>query len=156
MTLGELGSRMEFSIHNMMHMRWCNQFEPRPDVDATTLEQIGHEWDKISYNWLGDTYSSHVNPVFWKLHGWIDNRINDWMAANNLTGPVTWVGTWVGKMPSHPMPESLRATLLAPMSLSMDDVHEVRDHMSEMEMVAKIILKSGKFCHFYDEVDMPK
>ena len=82
MTLGELGARLEFSIHNMMHMRWCREMIIRPDVDPTTPEQIDPVWDELSYNWLGDTYSSHVNPVFWKLHGWIDDRIDDWMSAN--------------------------------------------------------------------------
>ena len=23
-----------------------------------------------------------ANPVFWRLHGWIDDRINDWFAAH--------------------------------------------------------------------------
>ena len=25
-----------------------------------------------------DFYSSHVNPLFWGLHEWIDDRIDDW------------------------------------------------------------------------------
>ena len=156
MTLGELGARLEFSIHNMMHMRWCREVDRRPDVDPTTPGQIDPKWDAISYNWLGDTYSSHVNPVFWKLHDWIDDRIDDWMSANNLSGPVPWKGTWVGKMPPHPVPESLHATLAAPQPETESMMHEMSDHASEMEEVAKIILHSGKICQFYDAVDVPE
>ena len=156
MSLGELGARLEFSIHNMMHMRWCREMDLRPDVDPTTPEQIDPMWDVETNNWLGDTYSSHVHPIFWKLHGWIDDRIDDWMAANGLTGNIPWKGTWVGKMPPHPVPESLHATLVAPLGITKNKVHEMHDHVSEMEKVAKIILRSGKLCHFYDEVDVPE
>lgn len=38
-TLGELGSRLEFSIHNAMHMRWSTQPTMiRPDVDPTQAD----------------------------------------------------------------------------------------------------------------------
>jgi len=152
MTLGEMGARLEFSIHNMMHMRWCKQMSTRPDVDPETPNQIDPAWDTEEYNWLGDTYSSHVNPIFWKIHGWIDDRIDDWMAAHELSGDVAWKGTWVGKMPGHPMPESLHAMLTSPIWHEKSARNEMHDHISQMEQVAKIILKSGKFCHFYDEV----
>ncbi|MGW4103666.1 hypothetical protein [Streptomyces sp. NPDC004976] len=61
--------------------------EYRPGGDEFNVDP---KWDDSAYNWLGDTYSSHVNPLFWKLHGWVDARIDDWMAANNLQGPVPW------------------------------------------------------------------
>lgn len=154
MTLGEMGARLEFSIHNMMHMRWCREMEVRPDVDPETPNQIDPAWDNEAYDWLGDTYSSHVNPVFWKIHGWIDDRIDDWMAAHGLTGNVPWKGTWVGKMPGHPMPDSLHAMLASTAGHDKAAGQAVHDHMSEMEQVAKVILKSGKFCHFYDDVQV--
>ena len=89
MSLGELGARIEFTIHNMMHMRWCAEIsERRPDVDPTNPEMIDPRWDDPSYDWLGDIYSSHVNPTFWKLHGWCDDRINDWINANKIIGEV--------------------------------------------------------------------
>ena len=58
--------------------------------DAATGEPIGRsslfdidpKWDAPANDDLGDFYSSHVHPVFWRLHGWIDDRINDWAAAN--------------------------------------------------------------------------
>ena len=102
LSLGQLGARLEFTVHNSMHMRWCSKLtEPRPDVDPTAPNTIDKRWDDPAYDWLGDTYSSHVNSVFWKLHGWVDNRINDWMRANAVAGDVPCeTGTpWVGDMP---------------------------------------------------------
>jgi hypothetical protein len=97
MTLGQLGARIEFRIHNQMHARWSSslpflRYESEP---FWNLDDIGSGWDTPSYDWLVDTYSSHVNIVFWKLHGWIDDRINDWQKANNLE-TIEWKGTWMG------------------------------------------------------------
>jgi hypothetical protein len=101
-SLGRLGAEMEFSVHNMMHMRWASQpKEERPDSDPTQPDSIDVRWDDISYDYLGDTYSSHVNNLFWKLHGWIDDRIEDWKLANGITGDIHWTGTWVGHMHGH-------------------------------------------------------
>ncbi|WP_414588465.1 hypothetical protein [Scytonema sp. PCC 10023] len=91
LTLGELGALIEFSVHNDMHIRWSAA--PR-DPDTNELLPLGrpdHEitpkWDNPRYDWLGEFYSSHVNPVFWRLHGWIDDRIEDWYAAHELKHP---------------------------------------------------------------------
>ncbi|MGK5545130.1 hypothetical protein ACSNOH_10415 [Streptomyces sp. URMC 127] len=92
LTLGQLGADIEFTIHNRMHLRWSHEVpESRPLGDDETEEfNVDPQWDDPGYNWLADTYSAHVNPVFWKLHGWVDARIDDWMAANDRTGPVPW------------------------------------------------------------------
>ncbi|MET9817590.1 hypothetical protein [Streptomyces sp. NPDC006355] len=88
MTLGRLGARIEFGIHNRMHLRWAAEMPAyRPGGDVFSVDP---RWDDADYDWLADTYSAHVNPVFWKLHGWVDARIDDWMTANELTGPVPW------------------------------------------------------------------
>jgi hypothetical protein len=111
LTLGELGSLLQYSVHNDMHIRWSavprdpetNAFLPlgRPDED------ISDKWDNPKYDWLGEFYSSHVNPVFWRLHGWIDDRIEDWATAHESAEPgsiekielggVNWFepGEWV-------------------------------------------------------------
>lgn len=111
LTLGELGSLLEYRVHNDMHMRWASiprdpsTGEPvpsgRPDWDIST------KWDNPLYDFLGEFYSSHVNPVFWRLHGWIDDRVNDWYAAHQAAHPgevitvnldgVAWFkkGKWV-------------------------------------------------------------
>jgi hypothetical protein len=155
-SLGELGSRLEFTIHNRMHMRWCSKpIQIRPDVDPAAPEDIDPKWDDPSYDWLGDTYSSHVNPVFWNIHGWVDDRIADWAQANNITGPIPWKGTWVGKMPPHPAPESLHALFSTPPAAPEEGIfHTHHDHQSDMKQVLKIIIRSGKFHHLYDGIEL--
>jgi hypothetical protein len=87
-TLGRLGAAIEFAIHNRMHLAWAaEQADYRP---SGTLFDVDPRWDAPSNDWLADFYSSHVNPIFWKLHGWVDDRIDDWMNANGHTGPVPW------------------------------------------------------------------
>jgi hypothetical protein len=91
LTLGELGAILEFSVHNDMHIRWSalprdpDTNEPlatgRPDSDFST------KWDNPRYNTLLEFYSSHVHPFFWRLHGWIDDRINDWYEAHERAHP---------------------------------------------------------------------
>jgi hypothetical protein len=155
MALGELGSRIEVTIHNRMHMRWCEDpGQRRPDMDPTNPDDIDPKWDDPSYKWLGDTYSSHVNSIFWKLHGWVDDRIEDWKRANNVQGPVQWKGTWLGKMPPHPAPSSLHAMLTmsqVPAESALARLHH--DHSSEMRELVKVISRSGKFHHFYAKIN---
>ena len=62
MTLGQLGSKLEYTIHNAMHLRWAS--DPavfRPSVFPTNAENIDLRWDDPTYDYLADTYSSHVN-----------------------------------------------------------------------------------------------
>jgi hypothetical protein len=111
LTLGALGSLLEFSVHNDMHMRWSalprdpdsNEALPtgRPTADFSA------KWDNPRYDTLLEFYSSHVNPFFWRLHPWIDDRIDDWFEAHEHQHPgavqreqkglVSWFkpGAWV-------------------------------------------------------------
>ncbi|MFI9724068.1 hypothetical protein ACIHFE_31240 [Streptomyces sp. NPDC052396] len=101
MSLGRLGASIEFTIHNRMHLRWAARLPAyRPDGDPFAVDP---RWDDPGYDWLADFYSSHVNPVFWKLHGWVDARIDGWMSAHSRTGPVPWSFSppWTGPM-AHP------------------------------------------------------
>lgn len=161
-SLGDLGARIEFTIHNRMHMRWCEQIaEMRPDVDPVDPEDIDGRWDDPSYDWLGDTYSSHVHRVFWKMHGWVDDRIEDWRRANDVTGPIEWRGTWLGKMPPHPDPHSLHAMLtlqpeemVTAMAAAADLEHDHgHGQMGEMREVLRAILDSGQTHHLYDPIE---
>jgi hypothetical protein len=109
LSLGALGNLLEFTIHNQMHMRWATV--PRDPVTGTVggrpAFDVQVKWDDPRYDWLGDFYSSHVNPVFWKLHGWVDDRIEDWFRAHEAAHPgvvrrrtyegVEWfeAGEWV-------------------------------------------------------------
>ena len=100
-----------------------------PNPAGRSTDDFSDKWSLPAYNDLADFYSSHVNPIFWKLHGWIDDRINDWLQAHMFYHPgsvetiqvqsVEWfkkgewvqVDTpWVGGMHhggmSHPTPES--------------------------------------------------
>jgi hypothetical protein len=99
-TLGELGARIEFTVHNWAHMRWSAAPTPgiRPEPAATRPRAVAKKWDAPAYDWLGDFYSSHVNSIFWKLHGWVDERIAAWKQANGITGAYKWKGKWSGKM----------------------------------------------------------
>lgn len=88
-SLGALGNMIEFRIHNQMHMRWSsipinalsNKPEERDSFD------IDRKWDDPKYDYLGDFYSSHVHPLFWRLHGWVGDRIEDWYNAHNEIHP---------------------------------------------------------------------
>ena len=91
LTLGEFGSLIEFSVHNDMHIRWSAA--PR-DPKTNAILPLGRppadtddRWDDPKYDWLGEFYSSHVNPFFWRLHGWIDDRIDDWFRAHEAAHP---------------------------------------------------------------------
>ncbi len=44
-------------------------------------------WDDPKYDYLGEFYSSHVNPLFWRLNGWVDDRIEDWFKAHESMNP---------------------------------------------------------------------
>lgn len=96
LSLGALGNIAEMTIHNMMHMRWCS--DPggyRPGINIADPTSGDAQWDVLHYDYLGDTYSSHVNPHFWYLHGWIDNLVDAWAAVRGLPD-IPWTGTWLG------------------------------------------------------------
>jgi hypothetical protein len=100
LTLGEFGALLEYSVHNDMHIRWSAI--PR-DPDTNSILSLGRpsydisdRWDNPRYDWLGEFYSSHVNPVFWRLHGWIDDRIEDWAHANEQKHPGSITRTELG------------------------------------------------------------
>jgi hypothetical protein len=167
--LGRFGSFMEFTIHNWMHMRWSRDpGEIRPDALPDGADAIDPIWDDVAYDWLGDTYSSHTDNHFWKLHGLIDDRINQWAAANNIQS-INWTGTWVGKMPPVPRAVTLTAGLagrpnvfaaLEALSAGAragaagvaDHGHDHgHHHVEEMEAIAKLIQDCGVHYHFYDD-----
>jgi hypothetical protein len=89
--LGELGALIEFSVHNDMHMRWSAlPRDPQTNEPIPAGRRVGDidsRWDNPRNNYLGDFYSSHVNPIFWRLHGWIDDRIDDWFRAHEHRHP---------------------------------------------------------------------
>lgn len=88
LSLGALGNLLEFTIHNQMHMRWASL--PR-DAHGNVAQRgdfdFSEKWDDPAYDYLGDFYSSHVNPLFWRSHGWVDERIEDWFQAHEALTP---------------------------------------------------------------------
>jgi len=152
-SLGKLGAQVEFTVHQKMHLRFSdagtvglrNPFtdNPTPDVDA--------KWDNLDYQWLGDTYSSHVNPIFWKIHGWVDDCIEAWRVANGYA-EVPWQNTW------EEGPEATISDLFAAGDVKddsddtdpdTDDSDMVPDEemLTAMAKVVKIMLDLGKSGH---------
>lgn len=111
-TLGQLGSDIEFTIHNDLHMRWAAPSPVGYRLTTVITQNIDEQWDAPAYVYLGDTYSSHVNPIFWKLHGWVDDRIEDWKRVHGVAGDIEWRGTWLGPTRHHQVPfhETMPAT----------------------------------------------
>lgn len=154
LSLGQLGALIEFTIHNNMHIRWCAQpVGDRPSPAPEKPDAIPVEWDDPSYDFLGDTYSSHVNPLFWYLHGWVDMCIDQWQQAQGLP-QIDWKGTWVGKMPAVPLARSNNFIVLMhehpPHEQALHD-----HHLHELVEVVKLIGECGMFTQFYTEWMMP-
>ncbi|MGI4836850.1 MAG: hypothetical protein ACRYF9_04475 [Janthinobacterium lividum] len=89
--LGELGSRIELGIHDWLHMRWAalgrDPDSGYPMVYARRPDDFAERWFGADNDFLGDPFSSHVNPVFWAFHGWIDDRLDDWFLAHQQAHP---------------------------------------------------------------------
>ena len=81
MSLGELGSRLESQVHNQMHIRW-SAYPTNGNKQIRDESDFRTQWDDPGYDTLFDEYSSHVPPNFYRLHKWVDNRIEDWAAAH--------------------------------------------------------------------------
>jgi hypothetical protein len=174
LSLARLGSFLEFTIHNWMHMRFSsNPGQPRPDANPQNADTIDPIWDAVTYDWLGDTYSSHTANHFWKLHGLIDRHIDQWAAVNGIQ-TINWIGTWVGKMPPAPDTGGLELAstgrpnvfaALEALSTSESSTEESAGHhhdhghgshhIHEMEAIAKLIQDCGVHYHFYDQNTPP-
>ncbi|MEV5508254.1 Tat pathway signal protein [Streptomyces orinoci] len=140
MTLGRLGASIEFTIHNRMHLRWAAPMPAyRPDGDPFDVDP---RWDHPAYNWLADFYSSHVNPVFWKLHGWVDARIGDWLTAHGRTGPVPWSfdPPWSGPMPRIRQSVTSLALRARPGNAEADALEA---HLSDLESTVEALKQAG-------------
>lgn len=151
LTLGELGSLLETSVHNDMHMRWSSQpFDPSTGAPTALGRQetdISEKWDVVEYDFLGETYSSHVHPIFWRLHKWVDTIIDEWYNAHkNISGDrvktkvvnhVNWFekGDWVEV--DNPW--------------SSPSAHAHHD-VSTMEKVYNVLFDAGAFKLAKDEV----
>jgi hypothetical protein len=91
LTLGQFGSEVELGLHDWLHMRWASV--PRDPSNAAPVPMardpadFAARWYAPENDFLGDPFSSHVNPVFWYFHGWIDDRLEDWFRAHERFHP---------------------------------------------------------------------
>ncbi len=92
-SLDKLGIEIEkeWGIHNWFHTHWADS--------AGYAASKGPNPDDPKNDYLPDPYSSHVNKVFWKFHGWIDDRITRWEKANNSKADSLLKKGWLG--PGH-------------------------------------------------------
>jgi hypothetical protein len=91
LTLGQFGSEVELGLHDWLHMRWASV--PRDPSNGSAVPfardpaDFAGRWFSAENDFLGDPFSSHVNPVFWHFHGWIDDRLEDWFKAHERFHP---------------------------------------------------------------------
>lgn len=89
--LGEFGSRIELGLHDWLHMCWASVGrDPNshyPMFYDRAPNDFSERWFRPQNDYLADSFSSHVNPVFWAFHGWIDERIEDWFQAHEQAHP---------------------------------------------------------------------
>jgi hypothetical protein len=146
--LSELGIQLEFTIHNSLHSRWsASQSSMRQVIDdpvtRTNRSRSGWDWDDDDYDHLSDSYSAHVNPLFWRIHGWVDDRINAWLKARGLdvvsldcsaekARCVQWQGTWVG--PEH----TQNLLKVIPASSSKEDLESTLKLLSENSFMSVV------------------
>jgi hypothetical protein len=111
LTLDQLGSKIEWLIHNQLHIRWCSL--PRDPESSAPLpggrpaKESSDKWIKVwrpdgkpyYYDDLNDAFSSHVNPLFWHLHGWVDDRVEDWFEAHAAAHQGQVTRTTVASVP---------------------------------------------------------
>jgi hypothetical protein len=101
-SLDGLGIGIEAGIHNWLHLHWS--------ADPWYKGEPGQDINDIRNDWLADPYASHVNKHFWKLHGWIDDRVYSWGKANGSKPDLS--EAWCG--PPHHM---FRTPTLTPAEL---------------------------------------
>lgn len=91
LTLGQFGSEVELGLHDWLHMRWASvprdPSNGQPVPFARDTADFSARWFAAENDFLGDPFSSHVNPVFWHFHGWIDDRLEDWFRAHERFHP---------------------------------------------------------------------
>ncbi|POA18227.1 PvdJ/PvdD/PvdP-like protein [Pseudomonas sp. FW300-N1A1] len=92
LTLGQFGSELELGLHDWLHMRWASvprdPSNGQPVPFARDTADFAPRWFAAENDFLGDPFSSHVSPVFWQFHGWIDDRIEDWFRAHERFHPA--------------------------------------------------------------------
>lgn len=96
LTLGELGVKLEYELHTYFHVRFSGYNPIGYRIQsAHPTAFIEEKWDDEDYDYLADFYSAHVNPTFWKIHGWVEKQILRWQSLNlDPSEEITWISTW--------------------------------------------------------------
>ncbi len=115
-SLSEYGLWLEANLHNNMHMTWAHPTQWYTSYEPS-MEEIMSQPNKYpafnhpSNNSLAGTYTSHVNPNFYRLHGYVDARIQTWLKAHDFdkiaeicpaydSKCYQWKRTWDGGIPA--------------------------------------------------------
>ncbi|MCX6116675.1 MAG: hypothetical protein NT027_03975 [Proteobacteria bacterium] len=86
--LSSVAHTLEFTLHGLFHLRFADEtdkFKSRPLFTIANLETYPKSMAAVENQYLADPFSSHVNPVFWKLHGFVDEVVGHWLAAHGYT-----------------------------------------------------------------------
>jgi hypothetical protein len=101
-SLGTLGAMVDYFLLDPFRRRWAAApGATRPAIEPADAGTISAEWDDPRYDFLSDHYAMHVNPVYWRFAGWVDDKVEEWKYANGVFGDAFWTGTWVGKLPDE-------------------------------------------------------
>ncbi|CAN5460246.1 hypothetical protein BH10BDE1_BH10BDE1_07950 [soil metagenome] len=102
-TLSELGNAIEAKIHGKLHLLYASPISgcKNPETDLSV------KCDELTHD-----RSAHLNQHFWKLHGFVDQAIGDWLKANGKDTIAVdcsqteipsrcyqWKGLWLGRLP---------------------------------------------------------
>ncbi len=98
-SLDEIGTRIEYGIHAIMHERFGSRGANNEKRSHARKPPTEEKWNDIGYNSLFDTYSAHVHPWFWAIHSWIDAQITAWESIRNIQ--VSWSDVWIGGWSNH-------------------------------------------------------
>ena len=147
-SLGTFGALVDYYLVNAFRRRWAEApGAMRPAVDPAAAATIGAEWDDVRYDFLSDYYSMHVNPIYWRFAGWVDDRLEEWKYANGVFGDDFWTGTWAGILPDvQPAPRDTTTAGAEPQPPS---------GLTVMEELAKTIGGTGlTSLHAAEEIDL--
>jgi hypothetical protein len=86
-SLSQVGFMAELTIHNWMHMRWARPPEAADQrLSPVALALMGKEPPAEAVRQendnLGHPFSAQANPIYWKIHAWLDNLIVHWLRAH--------------------------------------------------------------------------